>query len=52
MFRIVSRYMSFEKENREEAVRAAALNAAAVFDDDDNVIADYRSAESENDERG
>ena len=52
MFRIVSSYIEIEKENREEAVRAAALNAAAVFDDEDNLIADYRTVESESDERG
>ena len=52
MYRVVSAYIEIEKENKKEAIQTATLNAAAVFDENDTLIADYRTFETENDERG
>lgn len=51
--RVFNRYMQLDLTNEKEAIRTAALNAAAVINlDNDLLVCDYRTQESENDEIG
>jgi hypothetical protein len=52
---VYNRFMSRECKTLEEASRVAKLNACAILKvgrSGDYLIADYRTDESENDERG
>lgn len=53
MFTVFSAYIELEFSDKSEAIHAAALNAAAVYDDiRETIIADYRTPETENDYKG
>lgn len=53
MFIVFSEYIEITQADRAEAIRTAALNAAAVIDADTlETVADYRTAESESDPIG
>lgn len=52
-YRVFNRYIELMFDDVNHAKRAASLNAACVYDiDGDEFVADYRTEESENDERG
>jgi hypothetical protein len=51
--RAFNRFMQLDFTNERDAIRTAALNAAAVINlDTDLLVCDYRTPETENDERG
>lgn len=51
--RAFNRFMSCDFDNERDAIRCASLNAAAVVNlTTDLLVCDYRTRESENDERG
>lgn len=53
MYRIFSEYLEIMQEDRAEAIKTASHNAAAVVDMETGaIIADYRTQETEADERG
>lgn len=52
MYKVFNRFMDLEYKDLVEALSTACLNAACVVDEDGNIKGDFRTAESEADERG
>lgn len=53
MYLIFNRYMGIQVDELKDAIRMAKLNAAAVVDlSTGQTVSDFRTEESENDEKG
>ena len=53
MYKVFNSFMEYYTESIRDARQVATLNAAAVLDmSTDLIIVDYRTAESESDEKG
>lgn len=53
MYIVFNSWIQIEKNSREDAIKTARLNSAAVYDfEKDCIICDCRTAETESDERG
>lgn len=52
MYIVFNNWIQMEKESREDAIKTARLNSAAVVDESGKILIDCRTAETESDERG